>query len=309
MTVPTFLFDNILVNPMLNMLVLLYSVLFSNFGLSIILFTVLVRLATTPLTIKQLNQMKAMTALQPKMKELQTRYAKDPRKRSQETMNLYREAGVNPLGCLGPMVVQLPIWIGLYQALLKSLGTTPDHLVGLSQRLYSWNPATDMAAPLNSVFLSLDLANPDPTPILPILVGVSTWAQQKMTTMPAADERQRSTNNMMLWMMPVMLGFFAFSFPSGLALYWVVSNLIGIAMQGLMTRDWAPLIPSFARRAPTPEPSPQPAQELQPKEIKSDGTVTVEGNVRKNRRRRYRGGAERARRRAGRGRNRNPKPR
>ncbi|MCE2404650.1 MAG: membrane protein insertase YidC [Dehalococcoidia bacterium] len=306
-----FFFDNILVNPMLNILVWLYTIVFDNFGLSLILFTVIVRLLTTPLTLKQTKQMRAMTGLQPRMKEIQTRYANDPRKRSQEMMNVYREAGVNPLGCLGPMVIQLPIWIGLYQALLKSLGTNPDDLVGLSQRLYSWNPVADTAVPLNSVFFGMDLANPDPTPILPLLVGLSTWAQQKMTTMPTADPRQQSTNNMMLWMMPLMLAFFAFTFPSGLALYWVISAAIGVAMQGFITKDWSPIIPSFIKPKPAPEPaSPAPEErEAEPKELESDGTARVEGNVRKNRRRGHRSGPERARRRPNRGRNRNTKPR
>jgi YidC/Oxa1 family membrane protein insertase len=302
-------FDNILVNPTLNILVVLYSGLFSNFGLSIIIFTLIMRVVTLPLTLKQIRQMRAMTALQPRLKELQARYSKEPQRRSQETMRLYKEAGVNPLGCLGPMVIQLPIWVGLYQALIKSMGTTPDHLVGLSQRLYSWNPLADTVVPLNSNFLGLDLANPDPSPlVLPILVGVSTWAQQKMTMMPAADPKQSSTNNMMLWMMPLMLGFLSLSFPSGLALYWVVSNLIGVILQGLMTRDWSPLVPSFARssRAPTPEPAEAPAPQLEAKEVENDGRAH---DVRKNRRRSPRVGTERARRRAGRGRSRNTKPR
>ena len=312
MDVITFLFSEVLVNPMLNILVVLYSILFSNFGLALITFTIIVRLLTTPLTLKQMKQMRAMTGLQPRMKEVQARYANDPKKRSQEMMNVYKQAGVNPLGCLGPMIIQLPIWIGLYQALLKSLGTNPDDLVGLAQRLYSWNPVGDSAVPLNSNFLWLDLAAPDPSPlILPILVGVSTWAQQKMTTMPAMDERQQSTNNMMLWMMPIMLGFFALTFPSGLALYWTISNCIGIATQGFITKDWDPIIPSFLkpRPAPDPTPPPPPAQEEEPKETQTDGTTTVEANVRKNRRGSHRSGAERARRRPGRGRNRNIKPR
>ena len=301
-----FFFDNVLVNPMLNMLVVLYSILFSNFGLSIIVFTVLVRLATLPLTLKQTRQMKAMSALQPRMKEVQTRYPNDPNKKRQETMRLYKEAGVNPLGCLGPMIIQLPIWIGLYQALLKSLGTTPDHLVGLSQRLYTWNPLADTSVPLSSSFFGLDLANPDPTPILPVLVGISTWAQQKMTMMPTADPKQASTNNMMLWMMPLMLAFFAFTFPSGLALYWVVSNVIGVAIQYYSTGDLTPIIPRFGKAAPVPEPPQQPAQELEHKETESDGTASDD---RKIRRRGPRAGSERARRKSGRGRSRNIKPR
>ena len=312
----SFFFNNLLINPMLNILVMLYSILFSNFGLAIISFTVIVRLLTMPLTVKQTRQMKAMQGLQPKMRELQTRYSKDPQKRSKETMRLYREAGVNPLGCLGPMIVQLPIWIGLYQALLKSLGTNPDDLVGLSQRLYSWNPLANTSIPLDSHFLGMDLANPDPTSIImPVLVGASTWAQQKMTTMPSMDERSASTNRMMLWMMPLMLAFFALQFPSGLALYWVASNLIGIAIQGHMTKDWSPLVPSFVKRAPAPEPAPQPAQESEPEEIEADGRTTedgttrVEENVRKDRRRSHRGRPDGTRRKPGRGRNRNTKPR
>ena len=305
-----FIFDLFLIDPMLNILVVLYTVLFNNFGLSIIVFTVLVRLLTLPLQLKQTRQMKAMQALQPRMKEVQARYPKDPQKRSQETMRLYREAGVNPLGCLGPMFIQLPIWIGLYQAIIKTLGDSPDRLVGLSQRLYSWNPVGDTIVPLSSSFLWMDLAEPDPSPIvLPLLVAATTWAQQKMTMMPSADPRQASTNNMMLWMMPIMLGFFSLSFPSGLALYWTVSNLIGVITQGVMTRDWSPLVPSFVKRGPAPESTPEPAQEPEPKEIQSDGTTSVDENVRKNRRRGHRGGPERARRRSGRGRNRNIKPR
>ncbi len=299
-----FIFDNILINPMLNALTVLYAILFSNFGLSIIFFTIIVRMATLPLQLKQTRQMKAMQALQPRMKEIQDKFSKDPQKRSQETMKLYRQEGVNPLGCLGPMVIQLPIWIGLYQAIIKSLGTHPDGLIGLSQRLYSFNPFGDSTVPLNSDFLWLDLANPDPSPIIvPVLVGATTWLQTKMTMMPSADPRQASTNKMMQMMMPLMLALFSFTFPSGLALYWIVSNLIGVAIQYFVIGSWAPL---FAKAAPAPEPAPQPVKEPEPKEIESDGR---ESNVRKDRRRGNRSGPERARRKSGRSRGRNIKPR
>ena len=296
-------FDNIMVDPMLNILVVLYRLLFNNFGLSIIVFTVIVRLATLPLHLRQIKQMRAMQGLQPKIKEIQTRYTKDPQKRSAETFKLYKEAGVNPLGCLGPMFIQLPIWIGLYQGLLKSLGTNPDDLVGLTQRLYSWNPIADSVVPLNSSFFGLDLANPDPTPILPVLVGVSTWVQQKMTMMPNPDPKQQTTNTMMLWMMPLMLAFFAFTFPSGLALYWTVSNVIGVAIQYFVTGDWSPL---FAKATPLPEPATEPAKQTEPEEIESDGSTR---SVRKNRRGGNRGSPEGARRKPRRSRSRNTKPR
>jgi YidC/Oxa1 family membrane protein insertase len=92
----------------------------------------------------------------------------------------------------------------------------------------------------------MDLAVPDPSPfVMPVLVGASMWIMQKMTTMPSADERQASTNRMMLWMMPLMFGFFTLNFSSGLAVYWVVSNIIGVAIQGFIT-GWDPLKNLFA---------------------------------------------------------------
>lgn len=287
--------NEIIVRPMLNGLVALYVVLFHNFGLSVIVFTALVRLATLPLTVRQLRQMKAMTSLQPKLQEVQKKHAKDKQKVAQETMRLYKEAGVSPLGCLGPMVIQMPIWIGLYYALIAALPTTPDALLGLSQKLYGFMSIGHNAIPLGSHFLWLDLAIPDPTPIMPILVGASTWIQQKMTTPPAADPRQSSTNNMMLWMMPLMFAFFALSFPSGLALYWIVSNIIGVVIQYFIT-GWVPLFPKKV-------PAPAPSIESQPVEETDDGkpgaAVTDEGDVRKERRRGRRTGPDGARGRKG----------
>ena len=139
-------------------------------------------------------------------------------------------------------------WVALFRVLIKSLGTNPDDLVGLAQRLYSWNPFSDVSIPLNPDFLWLDLAAPDPTNVvLPVLVGASTWLQQKMTMTPSADPRQAQTNKMMLWMMPIMLGFITLTFPSGLAVYWTVSNVAGVLIQYFITGDLGPL---FAKDAP-----------------------------------------------------------
>ena len=235
------IWNTVIVWPMINSLVLLYGIFFNSFGLSIIIFTVLVRILMIPLTMKQSRQLKAMNALQPKLKELQAKFSKDRPRMSQETMKLYRENGVNPLGCLGPMFIQFPIWIGLYQALLQTLPSQPESLLNLSETLYAWLPIVHAVIPLNSSFLWFDLSVPDNTPILPILVGVSMFLMQKMTTMPSVDPKQASTNRMMLWMMPIMFGFFTLTFPTGLALYWVVSNIIGIVIQGGVT-GWDPLI-------------------------------------------------------------------
>ena len=242
--------STIIIQPMVNSLLLLYWVFFSNFGIAIIAFTMLVRLVMVPLTIKQSRQIKAMNGLQPLMKQLQEKYKNDRQRVSKETMKLYKEHGVNPLGCLGPMFIQFPIWIGLFQAIRQTVPNNPENLVELSGNLYSWLPQVHSIIPINSSFLWMDLALPDPSPfVMPILVGGSMFVMQKMTTMPSVDARQASTNRMMLWMMPLMFGFFTLNFSSGLAVYWVVSNIIGVAIQGFIT-GWDPLksLLAFGRR-------------------------------------------------------------
>ena len=289
---------------MINGLVMLYAYLFLNFGIAIVAFTLLVRLALVPLTVKQSRQIKAMGALQPKMKEIQDRYKGDRQRASQETMKLYREQGVNPLGCLGPMFIQFPIWIGLYQAILQTVPSNPESLVGLSRHLYEWLPQVHGVIPIDSDFLWMDLALPDPTPfVMPVLVGVSMWVMQKMTTMPTADERQASTNRMMLWMMPAMFGFFTLNFPSGLALYWVVSNVVGVAIQGFVT-GWDPLINLFNFRrgesedeTASVEASSAPALLPAVEETTDAGDRDIGQNSRRSNRNRSKGTGRRSRRR------------
>jgi YidC/Oxa1 family membrane protein insertase len=289
----------VILDPMVNSLVLLYAIFFNNFGLSILLFTVIVRAVMIPLTVRQSRQMRAMSALQPKLKEIQAKFSKDRQRVSQETMRLYKEHGVNPLGCLGPMFIQFPIWIGLYRAILLTVPSTPESMVGLSKHLYSWLPWVHHVVPLNSSFLWLDLAVPDPTPVLPVLVGASMFVMQKMTTMPAADERQQSTNRMMLWMMPLMFGFFTTTFPSGLALYWVISNIVGVVIQGFIT-GWGPLASTFSFLRRKQEPVPAPALVPAEEETVSDASDRDHGeDERRSNRDRPKG----ARRRARRGRN------
>jgi YidC/Oxa1 family membrane protein insertase len=223
-------------NPILNVLVALSHVLGDSFGLAIVVLTIIIRLITWPLTRRQLNSTKALQEMQPKIQELQKKYGKNQQKLQQEMMKLYREAGVNPLGCLWPMLIQFPIWIALYQAIMRALATTPENLLDLAQRLYSWG-VVSQAIPLNSHFLWLNLGSQGDF-LLAIIVGGTMWVQQKMTQAPAVDPRQQSTNNMMLLMMPLMFGFLTLMFPSGLALYWAVSNIIGIITQYFVTGGW-----------------------------------------------------------------------
>ncbi|MBM3942653.1 MAG: YidC/Oxa1 family membrane protein insertase [SAR202 cluster bacterium] len=301
-----FLWNEVIIRPMLNTLVVLYVLLFSQMGLAIFGFTVLVRVVTLPLALKQIRQMQAMTSIQSKLKELQEKHGKDRARMSQETMRLYKEAGVSPIGCLGPMIIQMPILFGLFQVLIQTLYSNPNDLVNLSSRLYSWMPFDQVhaAAPLNHKFVGLDLAaNPRLFLfVVPLLVGASTWVQQKMTTTPAMDARQQSSQNMMLWMMPIMLGVFAFQFPVGLSLYWIISNVIGIAIQYFIT-GWGPLFPIFPKARPAPA-AVSPAPEAAPKEIVENGRNNPD---RPNRRRSRRISAERAKRRPQRGRGRNTK--
>ncbi|MBM3119683.1 MAG: membrane protein insertase YidC [Chloroflexi bacterium] len=262
------LWNTIILEPVLNSLIALCTVLGGSFGLAIIVLTVIVRLILFPLTVRQTQSTKAMQTLQPKIQELQKKYAKNQQKLQQEMMKLYKEAGINPLGCLWPMLIQLPIWIALYQSIMQALAATPENLLSLSQHLYSW-AAVGQAVPLNEHFLWLRLSRPDPNLILAILVGGTMWVQQKMVTPPAADPRQQSMTSMTTLMMPLMFGLFTLSFPSGLALYWVVSNIIGIIIQYFITGGWGYLrSPSPLRQAPAQKISP-PAQKPMPAEQQS----------------------------------------
>jgi len=227
----------IILEPVLNSLIALSTYLANNFGLAIIVLTIVVRLILFPLTVRQTRSTKAMQSLQPKIQELQKKYARNQQKMQQEMMKLYKEAGMNPLGCIWPMLVQFPIWIALYQSIMQAMAATPENLLNLSQHLYSWS-AVSNAVPLNENFLWLRLSRPDPNLILAILVGGTMWVQQKMVTPPATDPRQKSMTNMMTLMMPLMFGLFTLSFPSGLALYWAVSNIVGIIIQYFVTGGW-----------------------------------------------------------------------
>ncbi len=236
------IWDLIILQPVINSLIWLCSVLFSNFGLAIIALTIIVNVCMLPLTLKQIRASKAMQELQPKLTELREKYAKDKQKLAKEQMRLYRESGMSPAGCLVPMLIQMPIWIVLYHSIMMALAVAPEGLLNLSRYLYSW-PVVYSMLPLGKDFLWLNLA--EPNILLAILVGGAMWLQQKMATPTAADSRQQSMSNMMLWMMPLMFAFLALSFPSGLALYWVTSSGVRIVMQYYVT-GWGGLVKSTA---------------------------------------------------------------
>jgi YidC/Oxa1 family membrane protein insertase len=238
------IWDLIALQPVMNMLIVLTHYLFSSFGLAIIALTIVVNILMYPLTKKQLHATQAMQSLQPKLSELQKKYGKDRQRLAQEQMRLYKESGVNPAGCLMPMLIQLPIWIALYQSIIRVLAWTPEDFLGLSRYLYSWQVVYS-SLPLADKFLWFSLAVPDA--VLAVLVMITMWLQQKMVTPPTTDPKQQSMSRMMLWTMPLMFGFLCLSFPSGLALFWVTSSVIRIAMQYFAT-GWGGVASSMATK-------------------------------------------------------------
>ena len=229
---------------MVNVLIVLSDYLFNSFGITIIVLTVIIRGVMFPLTKKQLQASKGMQELQPKIAEIRKKYAKDKQRRAKEEMALMKQSGVSPAGCLLPMLIQMPVWIALYQSIIRVLATTPEEFLNLSRHLYDAWPQVFSLVPLQSNFLWLDLSRPDTLMLMPILVGGTMWLQQKMTTPQSADPSQQAQGRMMLWMMPLMFAFFTLQFPSGLALYWVASNVISIAMQYFIS-GWGGLATVF----------------------------------------------------------------
>jgi len=231
--------DLIIQNPILNFLIILSNVLFHNFGLAIIALTIIIRVLMLPLTLKQLRAARIMSQLGPKVEVLKQKYGKDQVKINQEMTKLYRESGMNPAGCVIPMLIQLPIWIALYQGINKAITSTPQMLVSLHSHLYSW-PLIHQTIPLGEKFLWLNLGQPDSYYILPALVGISMWVQQKMTTVTVTNPQQQQQNTLLQWGMPIIWVFMTIQFPSGLALYWFVSNIISIIVQYFVT-GWGAL--------------------------------------------------------------------
>ena len=223
------IFTNFVVLPMLNFLLWLYG-LVGDFIVAIVIFTVLTRLIILPVTIQQQKNSQKMSALQPQIKEIQDKYKSDPQKMQEEMSRIGWSPGMLLGGCL-PMVVQLVILWGLWQAITRVLATSPIDLLNLAGSIYSFLPDLLRLLPVNHIFLWLDLGQRDPTYILPLLVAASTYFSQKAYTPPSTGNPQDSTammNRQMQVIMPVMLGFFALNFPSALSIYWVFGNLLQV---------------------------------------------------------------------------------
>lgn len=237
---------DLILNPFVTLLTWLYSVLNHDIVLSIVILTVIIRFLTYPLLATQQKSSKKMQQLQPKLKKLQEKYKDDREKLSQAQMELYREHGVNPFGGCLPLLIQFPILIGLYQAINFALASTPFQLVDLSERLLI--PGLDGLIPLQNTWLGMNLAQAPSPPLnptyalaLPLLVMGTTYLQSRFSMAQAApppapskdgkqDPADQATamTRQMTTVMPIMFGFFALSFPVGLSIYFIVSNIVGI---------------------------------------------------------------------------------
>jgi YidC/Oxa1 family membrane protein insertase len=262
------LFDTIIVNPFTNALLLIYAFV-GNFGISIILFTILIRLLTHPLMAQQIKSSTAMQELMASEEwiKIQEKYKGDKEKLASEQMRIYSERGVSPFSSCLPTLIQFPILIGFYQSIQRAIGATPLQLLSLVRGIYpqleliSPNASLSSLIPIHSQFLWMDLGKPEGVvvsflpwaiPVLAIIVGLTTFVQTKLTIQPSANPNDQSAqmNKMMGLYMPLLLFYFALNFASGLAVYFITSNLAGIAQYAALGKvNWSNLF-SFGSAAP-----------------------------------------------------------
>lgn len=242
------------ISIMINSLLFIYNLIGQNFGWAIIIFTVLVRVITYPLTARQMKSSKAMQDLQgsKEWQDIQKKYKNDKETLAQKQMEIYREKGISPFGSCLPLLVQFPVIIGLYQAIIRTLAVTPIQLVNLSKHV------TDGAnlIPINSQFWWMELSEPErlpilgvSVPILAIIVVITSYIQTKMVTPPqtGGDNQQGAQmTQMMTLYMPFFMGYLALTFASGLALYFIATNTATI-LQYVITgqADYSNILPKL----------------------------------------------------------------
>lgn len=212
-------FFSIVARPLLEVLKFLYRIT-GNHGIDIILLTLAIKLAFFPLTRSSMKSMKAMQQLQPQMNEMKERYKDRPDELNRQIMELYKRHGVNPLGGCLPMVIQIPVFVGLYQAFANAIELRHAPFFG-------W--ITDLSAPDRLGSMQIPGVNPEGFPVMTLLMGGSMFLQQWMAPSPGDPMQQR-----MMLIMPLMFTYMFINFPSGLTLYWLVNNLVTIAQQYLI---------------------------------------------------------------------------
>jgi len=249
------MWDTIIIKPFITGLLFIYDLIGENFGLAIILFTVLIKAITHPLTAKQIKSSKALQDLQndKDWQDMQKKYKNDRDRLAQEQMKLYKEKGISPFASCLPTLVQFPVIIGLYQSIIQTMGNAPLQMLNLVSKISPWltnifsfipglKEPVDLI-PLNSQFLWMDLGKAERLfipgisfgiPLLAIIVVITSFLQTKLISPPPADGQSSQMTGIMNLYLPLLMGYFAYSFASGLALYFVASNLISIAQYALL---------------------------------------------------------------------------
>jgi len=247
------MWDTLIVQPFTNVL-LMITMLVKNFGVAIILFTILIKLVTFPLTAKQIKSSQAMQELQksPRYLKMQEKYKDNKEKLAEEQMKIYKELGVSPFSSCLPMLLQFPIIIGLYQSIMRAMASTPLELIKLERIVYPFLDPNKIL-PIQNRFLWMDLGQPERLmiagigiPVLTILVVLSTIIQTRVMTPPseAGNDQAAAMTNSMNMTMPLMMGVLAYQFSAGLALYFVISNLTTVAQYAAMGKtDWSRIFP------------------------------------------------------------------
>ncbi len=253
-----------IIYPFANLLLLLYRYLGHSTVAAIAALTILIRLLILPLTFSQQRSAQKMQELQPEIEKLREKYGNDQEKLAQEQMKLWREVGVNPMGGCLPLVIQLPIMIALYRAIIFVIPSTPLELFQFSGHIFidDWLPSLNGLVPLQNIFLGMDLGQP-PSPgqwwsySLPILVFATSWLQQRLLTPPSSGDGQSQTEMMsqqMQIMMPLMFGFISLQYAIGLSIYFIISNLFGLVQFYFIRKDRG----QEAREEPTRRPAKRP---------------------------------------------------
>ena len=251
------MWEQFIIQPMTNLLLFIYDLLGHGphtFGFAIILFTIVIRAITWPLNASQVKGAQAMQELQndKEWQDIQKKYAKDKEKIAQEQMRIYKERGINPFASCLPTLIQFPIIIGLYQSIIRALSAMPLDMLKLARTIYPFQNVEGII-PLNSKFLWMNLGSPESVhvlgyaiPTLAVVVALTTYVQSKLT-MPASsnpNDQGAQMSGMMSIYMPLMLGWFALNFASGIAVYFITSNALGIIQYAATGRaNWSNLLP------------------------------------------------------------------
>ncbi|NMC30180.1 MAG: YidC/Oxa1 family membrane protein insertase [Pelolinea sp.] len=269
------MWDSLIIKPFINTLLLIYNLTGENFGIAIIVFTILVKLITHPLIARQIKSSAALQDLQKDEEylEMQKKYKNDKERLAQAQMDLYKKKGIKPFASCLPTLLQFPIIIGLYQSIIQTMGTAPLQVFNLVSKIgmgmanfFSFIPGVKnpfTLIPLNNNFLWMDLSQPDRVyipgisfgiPVLAIFVVITSIIQNKLINPSGGDPQANQATGMMNIYMPLLMGWFAYSLSSGLALYFAISNVLSLLQYAALGR--VKIKDLFKKKAvPTKKPS------------------------------------------------------